>query len=61
MFIMARRLKVVEVVITNQEEKILTRATFTMYVDRLGRGIEKERLCQIFKPWMTLRSLLMTT
>jgi len=24
--------KVVEVVITNQEEKILTRATFTMYV-----------------------------
>ena len=53
--------KVVEVVITNQEEKIPYKGYIYHVCDRVGREIEKERLCQIFKPWMTLRSLLMTT
>ena len=49
--------KLVEVLITNQEEKILTRATLYHVCDGLDFGVEKECLCQIFKLWMTLQSL----
>ncbi len=43
MLIMERRLRWWKLSLAFNQEEEITRATFTMY-DRLGRGIEKERL-----------------